>query len=172
MIMLPSVTRILSPWSDFSMISEEVLNRASLRGTRVHQACAAYAMDFPMPDDIEEDDCGYIDSFKNWFDDTVDGLASVEHEYINRKYGFMGHPDLVCYIKGEICVVDLKTPRTTSPSWKLQLAAYAHLTQAQRCFSLRLNPDGGRAIVDEVKDWQRDLAIFFNALSVWRYYHG
>lgn len=169
--MLPSVTRILSPWSNFGHVNPDVLANAAARGDRVHAACAAYALDYPV-ERLEIGDTGYFESFREWFDATVEAVVCVEEEYRDEKYGFMGHPDIVAILRGgDSCVIDLKTPRTTSPSWRLQLAAYAHLTQAQRCFSLRLSPTGGRAIVDEVKDWRRDFAIFLNALSVWRYFH-
>lgn len=169
--MLPSVTQILSPWNDFSNVSPEVLTNAAWRGSRIHAACALYALDFPV-DGLLKGDQGYFDSFQIWFDSTVELVVSVESYFSDRQYGYCGHPDLVCILRGgDTCAIDLKTPRTASPSWKLQLAAYAHLTQAQRCFSLRLNPIGGRAIVDECKDWQRDFAIFLNALSVWKYFN-
>jgi hypothetical protein len=169
--MLPSVTQILSPYSDFSRVNPAILQAACDKGTRVHAACAAHALDFPV-DGLLDGDQGYFDSFRVWFDSTVELVISVEELFTEPHYGYCGHPDLVCILQGsDKCVIDLKTPRTTSPSWRLQLAGYAHLTQAQRCFSLRLNPDGGRAIVDEVTDWQRDFAIFLNALSVWKYFN-
>ena len=171
--MIPSVTQILSPWSDFSGIRPEVLEKASVRGTRIHLACSNYASGFMIPSFTEGDE-PYFQSFQRWFDSTVEKVISVEMEYRCPVYQFQGHPDLVCVIKGDttkISVVDLKTPRSISPSWRLQLAAYAHLTGADRCFSLRLSPEGKQAIADENTDWKRDLNIFLNALSVWRFYH-
>lgn len=171
----PSVTHVLSPYNDFSRIPDSVLKKASEKGTRIHAACAAHALCLPVPD-LPDDDLGYYESFEDWFEASVAEVISVEQEYIDEKLGFMGHPDLVCRIKrcsfAVHTVVDYKTPATVSPSWRLQLAAYSHLTNAARCFSLRLNKDGKRAIVNEVKNWQRDFSVFLNALSVWRYFNG
>ncbi len=171
--MLPSVTTVLSPWSDFTKVPPDVLTRAAERGTRVHLACSNYVSGFMVPN-MTADEQPYFNSFKRWFDATVDETISVEQEYRCDIHKFIGHPDIVCVLKGDsrICVVDLKTPRTTSPSWRLQLAAYAWLTKAHRCFSLRLSPEGKRALVDEATDWGHDLNFFCNALAVWRYYHN
>lgn len=171
--MMPSSTQIIAPFNKFDTISPDILERAINRGNEIHDLCALYAQDFPIPD-VSDEIVGYFESFCNWFDGTVSEVIAVEKRLSCDTYGFTGMPDLVCRIFGsdDIVVVDYKSARTFSKGWLLQIASYAHLTGAQRCFSLRLHPDGKKAIVDENKEWQRDLAIFFNALAVWRYYHG
>ena len=171
---LPSVTQIISPYSNFSGINPEVLANAAARGDRVHQACAAYALDFPT-NGLEDEDVGYFESFREWFDASVVHVIAIEGLFEDEILGFCGHPDLLCIIDGDghnKTVVDYKTPRLLSPAWPIQLSAYAHLTKAQRAFSLRLNPDGKKAIVDEVEDIKRHFAIFLNCLSAWKYFNG
>lgn len=173
--MLPTVTKILRPWQDFSGISQEVLARAAERGTRVHAACAAIALDLPIYEsDLTPDDLGYLDSFQQWFNASVAAVLAVEQEYVDRALGFRGHPDLVCLLKGsqKIVVVDFKTGANFSKAWAVQLAAYASLTGAQRCLAVRLKPDGSEPIVNEITNWQRELTIFLNALSVYKYFNG
>lgn len=172
MIQYPSVTQILKPYSTFEGVPAEVLQAASERGNRVHAACAAHALSFPLPP-LENDDLGYLESFKKWFRH-VDRVISVETEYWDSFINVVCHPDLVCTLKGApaaLVVVDLKTPALFSKSWQLQLAAYAYITKAQRCFSLRLSKFGKRPIVNENQNWQRDLNVFLNAVSVWRYFN-
>ncbi|KKL98766.1 hypothetical protein LCGC14_1821120 [marine sediment metagenome] len=65
-----SVTQALSPFSDFSGIDPEVLQHAAERGSRVHRACAAYALGFPALG-LHDEDEGYFESFKGWFDEYV-----------------------------------------------------------------------------------------------------
>jgi hypothetical protein len=167
-----SVTRILSPWSNLSMVSDEVLTSASERGTRVHAACAAYALDYPV-EGLQEGDEGYFESFRDWFDATVEQVINVEQEYTCKTYGFVGHPDAVLTLKGseEIWVIDWKTPRTLNKSFRLQIAAYRHLTQAHRGATLRLSPEGKRAILDEFTGMERDFCVFLNCLSAWRFFN-
>lgn len=168
----PSVTQVLSPWCDFSRVNPTVLAAAADRGNKVHLACSNYASGFMVPP-LADGEQGYYDSFRRWFDSTIEETITVEHEYRCEVYKFMGHPDLVCRLKGDsrVCVVDYKTPLTTKPSWKLQLAAYAHLTKAERCFTLRLSPYGKHGIIDENSNWDHDFSIFCNALTVWRFFH-
>jgi len=110
------------------------------------------------------------------------GLISMlitEIELIDGELGFAGHPDLICTIKGDTksTLVDLKTPLAESPIWKPQLAAYRHLAlragyDIGRVGSLRLKPDGGRAIFTEYTDEKADFAAFLNALMIAKYFKG
>lgn len=171
----PSVTQILRPWQDFSGIPPEVLANAAERGTRVHAACAALALDLPVYGLAPmSDDLLYVESFQRWLDGTVAAVLAVEQEYIDHALGFRGHPDLVCLLKRspDVVVVDIKTGQTFSRAWAVQLAAYAHLTGAQRCLTVRLKADGSRPVVNEITNWQREFAVFLNALSVYKYFNG
>lgn len=168
----PSVTTILKPYSDFSRVNPGVLEYAADRGVNVHAACAAYALDLPI-DDLYYDEEPYFESFKKWYDSTVKMVVSIEQEYRCDKYRFLGHPDIVCIlIDNSKVVVDFKTPVQYKRLWSLQLSAYAHLTNVDRAFALRLSPEGKRAKVNENKNWQRDFNIFLNALAVYHYFNG
>ncbi len=173
---LPSVTTILSPWSRFDAVPDDVLAVASERGTRVHSAClAAIRGLWVEPDPIIEP---FVASFKQWLP-CVDRVISAEAEYADSDLGFIGHPDLVFVFRGDsfASIVDFKTPAQKNPIWRAQIAAYRHLVEKNgllvgRTGSLRLSRTGGRAIFDEYTGTMGlDLAGFFSAFDAWKYFH-
>lgn len=174
------VTEALKPFTDFSMIRPDVLDYASERGTVIHHACSLHARGaFVLCELWPPDYVGYFYSFRDWFDNYVEKVVAIEIELINGEFGFIGHPDLLCNIQGDWrpTLVDLKTPLAESPTWKPQLAAYRNLAikagyDIGRVGSLRLKPDGGRAIFTEYTDEKADFAAFLNALMIAKYFKG
>ena len=175
----PSVTQVLGKYQDFSQIPPERLEAACERGTAVHAFCAAHAKGLwaPMPLGAE----GYCQSFTKWFDKYVKKVIFVEKELICPTYGFIGHPDICCIIKGDkdLSLGDLKTPIALQPVWKAQLASYKHLTKVwingagvkiKRVFSLRLRVNGSMPIFNEYSDSARDFQAFINALTAHKYF--
>ena len=173
---LPSVTQVLTPWADFSHVNPDVLAHAAARGTEVHRACAAMAQGLWVAP-VTEEAIGYIASFQAWSRAVVQDVLLVEAELADKALGFRGHPDLICRIWGDsgLTLVDLKTPASRSPLWRVQLAAYKRLAivnyfNVRRVMSLRLKRDGSRPIVDEYTDSAADLAGFVHALNAHRYF--
>jgi len=174
---LPSVTKILSPFSDFSKIRPEVLQRAADRGSRVHAACAIYAKGLWADCALYPGDGPFFDSFMKWSDMAAPEFVSVEEEYADPHLGYMGHPDAVVYIPGDqgLAIVDYKTPMSISRTWYPQIAAYAHLARkygydVRRGLAVRLRRNGGLAIATEIDIDGEPWAAFLNALGAYRYF--
>ena len=172
---MPTVTRVLGCFADWSAVPPEVLEAAALRGTKVHGAISATLAGLFVPDLPEELD-GYVLSFLEW-SRVIEEVVLVESELVDEHFGFMGHPDAIVRIKGDkdLTVVDWKTPAAKGPLWRAQLAAYAVLAKqngfkVRRAISVRLKKDGSRAIVDEYTDTARDFEAFLNALSAYRWF--
>ena len=176
----PSVTQVLAPFTDFSMIPPDVLQAAADRGSKVHAICAGIALGEWVPKPPPELS-GYISSFRQWFK-YVDKVWLVEEELVDRAYGFKGHPDLAVSLIGDedfIRVLDLKTPATKTPTWAAQIAAYNHLVggafpgkEIRRSGTLRLRKDGRPPVLDEYQDSARDFQAFVSALTAWKYFKG
>ena len=131
---------------------------------------AAHAQDLFVPR-IPADYQGYFDSFRRWFDRYVHRVLWVEKELKCEKYGFHGHPDILCtLISDETVIVDYKTPVTESPTWKAQLAAYGHLANIDKTMVLQPHPDGKRAKAIRYTKQSSDFAAFLNALFAYRYF--
>ena len=175
-MLFPSVTQVLSPFADFSMIPADVLERSCLRGTAVHDACATIARGLPVMN-LTPETAGYVDSYRRWYDLMVDEVLMVETRLVDLDFGFNGAPDLVIRAKNqEIILVDNKTPVQLIKSWRLQCAAYCALVSKNgivpaRSGSLRLHPDGGIARMDFYDNNQGDFNLFLQALNLYRYFN-
>ena len=175
---LPSTTQVISPNVDFSMIPPHVLELASARGTMVHDICERHAQgEWIIPSMIREEGRGYFKSFKKWFA-LVETVHVVEAELIDPVYGFCGHPDLIVTMRGRSRpqVVDLKTPVSKSPAWRLQIASYNRLAEVQGynvagSGTLRLSPKGNTPGYDEYTDTAEDFNVFLSCLLTWNYFH-
>jgi hypothetical protein len=174
----PRVTSILGPFADFSMVPPDVLQAACERGDTVHAACAAYALDLPYS--VPEELAGYFKSFASWFDRYVVEVLAVEQEVVNRKWGYVGHVDLIARVSGFnkdtlIAVIDHKTPITANRSWKAQVAAYV---EASRDYGveiggdLQLRKDGKLPKMEWVDDISQAFNAFCGILSGWNYLKG
>lgn len=170
------VTEVIAPWTDFSKVPPDVLQNAATRGTAVHEICARIAAgEFVMgiPDDL----FGYVDSFRQWFDSQVARVILAEERLFDHQWGFSGQIDLVVEAKsdGLVWLVDIKTPVTAYPQWKMQIAAYRNLLMKEkgilpkRTGSLQLDPDGKVPRMKWYEDSATDLNAFLSALNVYRY---
>ena len=174
----PSVTTVLSPFSDFSMVRPEVLKLAAERGTRVHAACAIYAKGLWADCALWPGDGPFFDSFLNWANMAGIEFVSIEEEFTDSGLGYMGHPDAVVYIPGDqgLTVIDYKTPMSISRTWHPQIAAYAHLARkhghdVRRGLAVRLRRNGGPAITTEIDVDGEPWAAFLNALGAFKYFN-
>ena len=172
-----SVTQVLSPWSDFSRVRPEVLHAAALRGTRVHAIAAAILKGHyvPQPDpDIR----GYVESFRRWVDLMAPVVVAVEPLWVCPVLGIQGHPDLVAVLKGDYypTLIDLKTPVTKLRTWRLQIAGYQLLAEANgikvaRVASLRLDAGGGLPKFNEYSTTLAgDREVFLAAVKTFKFF--
>jgi len=175
------VTECLSVYNDFSMIAPAVLKNACERGTRVHRYAELYANDEYFPDlDKSDEACGYLESFKSWFDAVVKRVVSLEMRLYSDVLKLTGAIDAVVVIHGaeEPVIVDYKTPAMESKSWALQLSAYKWLynndlntkVKAERRIALMLKKDGGKAKVCEYTN-TGDLKTYIGALEAYRHFN-
>ncbi len=176
---LPSVTQVLSTYTDFSRVDPFVLLHATERGQSVHRISAGIARGLWVPR-VPPDQQGYVESFREWFLTAVERVIFVEKEFICTCHNFVGHPDLGVVLKGDTCITipDLKTPITEGPTWKGQSGAYLHLVEehggydlpALRAGSLMLDPKGKQAKLIEHTNSATDFNAFVAALTAWRYF--
>lgn len=174
---LPSVTQIISPYVDFSMVPEHILNIATDRGKTVHNICAGICQDLWWPNIARTHDCaGYIASFRTWFDSYVEEVIFAEKELVDPIYGFKGHPDFYGRVKSlGMGLIDWKTPVTLYKQWKVQLSAYKKLLDVKKrqvdvIASLQLDPKGGIPKMVRYENSAEDLNIFLGLLNAHNYF--
>ena len=176
-MLTPSVTQCISPFVDFSKISPDVLLHASERGTRAHDACAAYAMMLHVV--IDPDIQGYFDSYRRWFDMMNEEVLLCEDRLIEKDFLFHGQCDLVIKSNSEgVILVDLKTPVQLQKSWQLQISAYKHLVEnvamirMDKVGSLQLNKDGKTAHMIYYENSAQDFNLFLQCLNLYRFFYS
>jgi hypothetical protein len=173
------VTEALSPFNDFSRVPPALLEEAKLRGTLAHSLFASHALALWIPS-VPENCIGYFDSFRRWFDSTVETVIAVEQRITHPHHHFTGQLDLLCLIRGDagLMLLDHKTPLALYRSWRIQVAAYKKLAALEypnitRTGSLRLSREGKRAKLEEYsKTVERDFALFLCCLSAYSFLKG
>lgn len=152
---VPSVTQILKPCYDFSMVAPDVLERKRTIGVAVHRA-----VELDIADDLERDSLapeieGYFSAWRAFREAAglhAADFGEVEVPLFNPRYGFAGTPDMAVFMSGEQwCVLDVKTAEDLHPAVALQTAAYKELLnenapkgghKIKNRFALRLRANG------------------------------
>jgi predicted RecB family nuclease len=130
---------------------------------------------YEVPPELE----GYHRSLTGWVENFVVETVLVEKDLIDDKRGFRGHPDAIVRLRGDtgLILIDWKTPKPLSLSWRLQLAGYRLLAEANghkvaRVASLRLDADGGSAkFQGYTKTLAHDQNVFLSCLNVWKFFN-
>ena len=179
-VTVPSVTQVLRSLYDFSMVTQEVLERKRQIGVATH---AAIALD--IANDLDESSvapevAGYL---KGWRAFRADcslheaDFGEIERPLYHPTYRFAGTPDMALCLDKCWSVLDVKTAADLHPAVALQLAAYLELLNAntpagehklKRRYALRLRENGTYRL-DEMKD-KNDLNTFLAFLMTnrWR----
>jgi hypothetical protein len=185
-VVIPSVTQVVDSFVNFGFVPRDVLERARVRGTLVHQMTARWDTN-PWPSDhhLERETIaaglmGYLDAWKAVKRDYVLDIQEVEQRVYHRKHRFAGTFDRTSYLFGkpELAVIDIKSGELM-PEYAWQTAAYMAAAndgrsgnKVQRRFVIQLM-DNGKYRVEEHKD-AADWDAFLGALAVmnWRLKYG
>jgi hypothetical protein len=142
---LPSVSEILAPLKDFSMIPPDVLEAKRQFGTAIHKMVELY-LDYDLDEDsLTADMRGCLDGFKAWERD--EGIvadlrrqtSSIEKRQHHSKLKYAGTPD----IDNPEEIIDIKSRLFDPISDPLQLSAYKNFGDPKRAgYILSLFPDG------------------------------
>lgn len=168
---VPSVTQILHPLSDFSMVNPVVLDASRDLGVAVHAM-----IDLDVRRDLDEDSLdGPLPSFlcqwRAFLSDTGFKPLRSELKLYSSRYGFAGTLDLFGELDGHQTLIDTKSgavPKTARP----QTAGYKQLLEEAgigagrpiRRRALDLKADSWR-LLPEYKD-PNDLRVFLAALTL------
>jgi len=123
---LPRVTQILqavglSP--DFSGVDPDVLEAARARGTAVHSAIEASA--YGYLESTAHEWTPYLVAYERFLTDSGSEHIASEFEVVHPAWGYVGHPDRLCWLRGRRTLLDWKC--TEAPDLRaagLQLAGY------------------------------------------------
>lgn len=140
------VTEVLSPFSGLNVISKEILENASARGTVVHKLCDYIALGVGVfEDDINSLIKRYsrnaehfdkekilvknmVDCFERWAQGKK--FQTKPERFFCDDLMLTGELDLI-YINEnqQLTLLDIKTPASESKTWLLQASAYSYLAK-------------------------------------------
>lgn len=173
---LPSVTQVLAPFYDFSMVSPAVLEHARSRGVAVHRCVQLDIKDDLVEESVAPELAGYLAAWRAFRSEcriSAADFGEPERPLFHPIYRFAGTPDVPLFFSGRWAVLDIKTPDALDPAWALQTAAYKELLNAntpkgehqiEDRYSLRLRENGTYRL-DQFKD-RADWTVFLSALTL------
>lgn len=101
---------------------------AALKGSRIHEAAEATALDLPR-DPWTELEQPYMEGWQNWVDDWGVSFVAIEAPVFSKQHWYAGCLDAIVTLdkgKGPTVLVDYKTGKSVYAETGLQLAAYRH----------------------------------------------
>lgn len=146
-VVVPSVTQILAPLSNFEFVNPEVLAAAQAFGTAVHRACELDDLHQLDEDALDENLMPYLQGWRMFMTEHACRWEAVELRVYHHAMGYAGTLDRVGYVDGDRSMVDIKSGARLFPSTGPQTAAYAqaYAPLAARSFkryAVRLYPNG------------------------------
>lgn len=168
---VPSVTQCLKAAGviDYSMIPQDVLQRASIRGTAVHLACQYFDEDRLDETTLDPEIANYLEGYKAFLLDTGFQPARIEERVYHPLHRYAGTLDRTGTLNGQLVLVDFKTGIMLE-GHRAQLAAYAMalpMPRRYRRFGLQLTGERSYKIHEfPIRDLARDFNVFLGALAV------
>jgi len=177
---VPGVTTVLQPITDYSDIDPDVLAYKSALGTAVHYATELYDKDILDFDSLDAPLISYVNAWIKFRDDTGFIVELNEHVVYHKRYHYSGMLDRVGLLNGERGVFDIKCVVTLAPHVGVQLAAYQEaensnrkkLDQIKNRFAIQLKPDGTYRLQPYRE--RTDFSVFTSLLTLynWETRHG
>lgn len=180
---VPSVTKIIEPLSDFSGIPQEVLNAKAFLGQVVHKACELVDQG-TLPDSWDAGSAlPYVDAYRKFLTECKPKWDGIEERVFHPSYKYAGTLDRRGKIGADYAYADIKCSSVVDPAAGVQTAAYMEAKMMElrllgepqsgvdRCV-IHLKPDGTYRL-EWFKD-PRDWPTFLSCLTIfnWRKKHA
>jgi hypothetical protein len=115
-----------------------------------------------------------LKSFLDWFNEYQPKVIETEKSYWHESNRFAGTIDLICEIKGEQYIIDLKTSNSIHTTNFLQICAYGQIVKAEKLAVLHLGNITKKHFTFNVLD-DGEIASytkqFFNTLEIFELRH-
>lgn len=171
-VVVPSVTQILAPLNDFSMVSPADLEYARQLGTAVHKATELYDAgdldESTVPDVVQP----YLDAWIRLRRELPFEILGMEKRVFHPAHRYCGTYDRLVKFDGRRCMWDIKTGELY-PSYGPQTAAYKNAEEKESGkriegrHAIQLRDDGTYRI-HEMKD-PDDWPVFLSCLTLYNF---
>ena len=177
-LIVPSVTQILAPLTDYSMVPVHILKRKAAIGTAVHRACELDDLGKLAESSVMPLLKPYLAAWRLFKDEHQPEILENESRMFHVKHWYAGTLDRVCIIDDKVCIIDIKTTVKLMPAVGPQLSGYQEAynyrrkEKATHRAAVQLKPDGTYHLA-----WHQnpqDLATFMACLTIknWSNKHG
>lgn len=147
---VPSVTQVIAPIVDYSMVPDWQLQWAAERGTAAHRACELWDRGELEFSTLDERLQPYLDGWIRFRLDAAPEFTAIEQRLAHRGLRYAGTCDRVALINGVRALVEIKTTATLLPATAVQLAGYElaynftvpEPERARARYAVHLKPDG------------------------------
>lgn len=172
-VRVPSVTQILAPLEDFSMVPPDVLEAARIRGQHVHEACDLFDRDELDWQSLDLALVPYVEAWRNFICESGAVVIASETRVVHEQLGYAGSPDKVLSWGKREVIPDIKATAIVPRTVGAQTAAYAKARhfmlggrEPSRC-CIHLRPDGKYSVHPrrDPADW----ALFISCLNVYKF---
>lgn len=163
---VPGVTSILSPLTDFSMVRPDVLDAASKFGQAVHLACELDDLGTLDESALDASLVPYLEGWRKFSKDYLVEWSSIEVQVYHANMNYAGTPDRIGLVKGDNTVVDIKSTAALYPSVGPQLSAYAHASGNKFAKRLAVQLKSNGTYVAEYYKDPTDWPVFVSLLTV------
>lgn len=163
---VPGVTSILAPLTDFSRVPPAVLEAASQFGKAVHRACELDDLGELDEDALDPALKPYLEAWRKFSAEYEVQWDEIEKPIYHPTLRYAGTPDRKGLVRGMRAVVDIKSTAQLYPSVGPQLAAYAQAGNepfAHR-IAVQLKADG--TYVAKTYSDPTDFPVFASLLTV------
>lgn len=163
---VPGVTSVLAPLSNFAAVPMHIMEAASAFGTAVHLACELDDLRQLDADMLDPALMPYLSAWRSFCADYNVVWTGIEQQVYHRTLRYAGTLDRFGLVRDINTVVDIKSSVKLYPSVGPQLAAYASAVghpNAQR-MAVQLKPDG--TYVAQTYTDPTDFAVFCSLLTL------
>ena len=174
---VPGVTTVLKPLSNYDMVPQHIMEKAAARGHAVHLATELHDEGTLDEESMDPTIKPYLDAWKMFRETQGYGIVVSEARVFSEKGMYAGTLDRILEKKGHYYLGDIKSTFAHIPTVGPQTAAYQKAWEEvmgikiKGRLSIRLKTDG-HPEVTELNN-RSDLAIFNNCLAIykWRAQH-
>ena len=170
---LPSVTGIIKPLFDFSMINPEVLEYKRQLGTAVHLATELFDDNDLDESTLDEAVIPYLEAWKKFKVEMNVEIIASERPLYNVVHRYAGMIDREALVNKRPFLIDIKCTAALSPATGIQLSGYKDMLGKphNRRAAVQLKPNGN--YVFQEYDDDGDFKVFLSLLNVenWRKKH-
>lgn len=176
---VPSVTQVLAPMNDYSMVPPDILEAARIFGQHVHEAVDLFNRDELDISSLDLPLVPFVSAWSKFLDESGAVVIASEQAVAHEQLGYAGTPDLVLVwgTRRRLVVPDIKATAVIPPTVGLQTSAYAkayaamHGALEPERYCIQLREDGSYR-ADKRTD-PSDWSYFVSALNchLWKEKH-